>query len=107
MRKWTVRDRYGNDIYITEERWKHITGRHEELIEHFDDVLDTLRKGRRKQEALDPSKYRYYRACDTLPPRFNHIIVAVVFKIQEQPNGSFVANNFVTSAWPVYIHGKR
>lgn len=23
-RRWTVRDRYGNDIYLTHERWKHI-----------------------------------------------------------------------------------
>ncbi len=21
---WTVRDRYGNSIYLTNERWKHI-----------------------------------------------------------------------------------
>jgi hypothetical protein len=24
-RRWVVRDRYGNDIYLTDERWKHIT----------------------------------------------------------------------------------
>lgn len=24
MKKWTVQDRYGNDIYLTEERWQHI-----------------------------------------------------------------------------------
>jgi len=24
MNKWTVQDRYGNTIYLTEERWKHI-----------------------------------------------------------------------------------
>ncbi|MBE9128647.1 MULTISPECIES: hypothetical protein [unclassified Coleofasciculus] len=22
--RWTVRDRYSNDIYLTEERWEHI-----------------------------------------------------------------------------------
>ena len=25
-RRWVVRDRYGNDIYLTQERWEHITG---------------------------------------------------------------------------------
>jgi hypothetical protein len=24
MKKWTVQDRYGNTIYLTEERWYHI-----------------------------------------------------------------------------------
>jgi hypothetical protein len=23
-RRWEVRDRYGNDIYLTHERWEHI-----------------------------------------------------------------------------------
>ena len=23
-RRWSVRDRYGNDIYLTQERWEHI-----------------------------------------------------------------------------------
>ena len=23
-RRWTVRDRYGNEIYLTQERWDHI-----------------------------------------------------------------------------------
>ena len=23
-RRWAVRDRYGNEIYITNERWEHI-----------------------------------------------------------------------------------
>ena len=33
VRKWTVRDRRGRNIYITEERWKHIIEEHEELSE--------------------------------------------------------------------------
>ena len=31
MQKWTVRDRRGREIYLTEERWKHIVEGHEEL----------------------------------------------------------------------------
>jgi len=23
-KRWMVRDRYGNDIYLTDERWEHI-----------------------------------------------------------------------------------
>jgi hypothetical protein len=24
MERWTVRDRFGNEIYLTQERWEHI-----------------------------------------------------------------------------------
>jgi hypothetical protein len=24
LKKWTVQDRYGNEIYLTAERWHHI-----------------------------------------------------------------------------------
>jgi len=55
MARWTVRDRWGNEIYITEERWQHILERHEELMGLLDHVLETLRRGQRRQEALDPN----------------------------------------------------
>jgi hypothetical protein len=25
-KRWTIQDREGNPIYLTEERWRHITG---------------------------------------------------------------------------------
>ncbi|MCX6584747.1 MAG: hypothetical protein NT166_31630 [Candidatus Aminicenantes bacterium] len=31
MKKWTVHDRYGNEIYLTEERWCHILEARPEL----------------------------------------------------------------------------
>lgn len=45
VNKWTVQDQYGNEIYLTGERWDHI-----------------------------------------------------------QTYGSFVPNNFVKTAWEVYVH---
>jgi hypothetical protein len=53
VRIGTVRDCRGREIYITEERWKHIVEWHDELDGRLDDVLDTIRRGRRKQEARD------------------------------------------------------
>ena len=106
MARWTVRDRWGNGIYLTEERWQHILERHEELTGLLDDVLETLRRGQRRQEALDPDRYRYYRPCAALPPAFNHIVVAVVFRHQGQPDGTWTTNNFVTSAWGVDIYSE-
>jgi hypothetical protein len=107
MTKWTVRDRRGNEIYLTEERWQHVLERHEELAGLLNQVLDTLRHGQRRQEALDPNRYRYHHPCAALPPGFSHIVVAVVFRYQEQPDGTRIANNFVTSAWGVDIYRER
>lgn len=104
MAKWAVRDRWGNEIYLTEERWQHILERHEELVGLIDEVLETLRRGRRRQETLDPNRYRYRRPCAMLPPEFNRIVVAVVFRYQEQPDGTWYSNNFVTSAWGIDIY---
>lgn len=104
MSKWTVHDRWGNEIYLTEERWQHILERHDELTDLLDEVLETLRRGKRRQEALDLNRYRYRRRCDALLPEFNHIVIAVVFRYQVQADATQKPNNFVTSAWGVDIY---
>lgn len=51
MKRWTVRDRYGNDIYLTQERWGHIVQplNHPEMLKsmsepifNYDEISDTL-----------------------------------------------------------------
>lgn len=39
-RRWIERDNYGNDIYLTEERWEHITEptNHPEILECEDEL---------------------------------------------------------------------
>ena len=103
MQRWTVQDRDGHEIYLTKERWHHILERHDELEGRLSDLLDTLRYGQRRQEALEPQKYRYRRAYEDLRYGFNHIIVVVVFRFDQiaQPN------NFVITAWGAYIHPKE
>jgi hypothetical protein len=103
MRRWTVQDRYRNEIYLTEERWGHILEKHDELIGRLDDLLDTLRYGQRRQEALGPQKYRYRRAYDDLLYGFNHIVAVVVFRYGVSNNAP---NNFVITAWGAYIYPK-
>ncbi len=51
---WIVIDRWGNRIELTGERWAHILESHWELSHHRDDVLLTVRTGRRKQSPADP-----------------------------------------------------
>jgi len=103
VRKWMVQDRRGREIYLTEERWKHIVEWHDELDGRLDDVLNTLKQGRRKQEVRDPQRYRYRYPYDDLLYGYNHIVVVVVFSYRQLPNGSTESNNFVTTAWGQYI----
>jgi len=105
MQRWNIRDRDGREIYMTEERWEHITARHEELDDHLDNVLDTLRWGKRRQDKRDPQTYTYYRRCKSLTAPYDHIIVAVAFRFHET-DGTTVPNNFVVSAWGKYIPSK-
>lgn len=103
MQTWTVEDRYNNAIYLTEERWEHIQERHDELIGRLDAVLETIRDGQRRQEALEPEKYRYRLAFDDLHYGYNHIIVIVVFHYDVDG----IPNNFTVTAWGAYIHPKN
>lgn len=48
--KEIVQDRYGNTIYLTDERWQHIVRRHPVLQGFKNEVLKTLRSGKREQD---------------------------------------------------------
>ena len=49
-RRWVVRDGYGNDIYLTQERWQHIVAPmgHPEMSDYEEHLKETIRSGRRK-----------------------------------------------------------
>jgi hypothetical protein len=103
--RWTVRDRYGNEIYLTEERWAHIIAdtNHPEMDLYEDYLRTTIRKGRRRQEPLNPRKYRYYYAFDDLPDDVNHIIAIVLFGFDIDEHGQTIPNNFVATAFFKHI----
>lgn len=103
MKKWTVQDRYGNTIYLTEERWHHISESRPELEPFLDRFLETIRTGRRKQDLLIPNEYHYSRQFDELLPENNHLIAVVIFKTQLDEAGKYVPNNFVVTGWAKYI----
>ena len=107
MKKWTVQDRYGNTIYLTEERWHHILESRPELELHFDEFLETIQTGRRKQDALIPNEYRYFKQFDVLLSQNNHLIVVAIFKTQLDEVGNYLPNNFVVTGWAKYIVPKR
>ena len=100
-RKWPVfvRDRKGHIIYLTRERWEHTLdhpGMHEELL---DQVLETIRKGKRRQDPYDPAKFKYAHSSSDLPMRYTHIVVVVKFGWREEEPPT--ANNFVLTAYLV------
>ena len=105
--RWTVKDRYGNSIYMTMERWQHALETRPWLEDYIQEALNTLRLGRRKQDPLNLNKYKYYRRCDDLLPEYNHMVVVVLFSEQQDENSRYTANNYVTNVWAVYIHSGR
>lgn len=105
--RWEMYDRYGNQVYLTQERWQHALEKRPWLIAYFDEVLATIRYGRRQQEPLQPYKYKYYWPCEPLQLEFNHLVVVVVFQETTDATGQIVANNYVVNIWAVYLFSRR
>ena len=53
-----IQDRYDNLIELTDERWQHIITYHPELEGCRDGVLEAIRKGVRRQDVVEPEKYK-------------------------------------------------
>ena len=98
---WTVLDRYGNEIYLTWERWEHIIepDNHPEVERYFDYIAETIRLGRRQQDASDPSSYRYNRPYPDLPGYNSHLVVCARFRWQTDADGTVREEKFVTTAY--------
>jgi len=93
-----VQDQRGRVIYLTHERWEHALnhpGMHKELL---DQVLEAIRKGKRRQDPYDPTKFKYAHGSLNLPMNYTHIVVVVKFGWRGYPS---VANNFVLTAYLV------
>jgi hypothetical protein len=105
-KRWTVQDRSGNSIYLTEERWEHIIKGHPEMTNYEKHLKATIRKGRRRQEPLNPRKYRYAHPFTDLPEGFNHLVAIVLFGFNVDKQGNTFPNNFVVTAFVKHIHLK-
>jgi hypothetical protein len=77
------------------------------MVPFLEQFLETIRTGRRRQEALIPNEYRYFKQFDELLPENNHLIAKVIFKTQPDEAGNYVPNNFVVTGWPNYIVPKH
>jgi len=100
-KRWTVSDRYGNDIYLSEERWQHITDpeNHPEMMDYEDSLKEVIRSSRRKQDPLSPQKYRYSQEFLDLPEYNTHIVAIVLFRFNLGANGQLISNNYIVTAY--------
>lgn len=98
---WTQRDRFGNEIYLTEERWHHIidADNHPEAEPFFDHVAEAIHRGRRQQDPYDPNGYRYSLPIPDLPDGNNHLVVCVRFRWRTISDGMLQEEKFVTTAY--------
>jgi hypothetical protein len=94
-----VKDKYGNEIYITKERWEHIYERHPEIKDSESLVIRTIRLGKRRQQDIDPDKFKYYDSYEDLPNGNTQIIVIVKFGQKKDEYGNEKTNNFVITAY--------
>jgi hypothetical protein len=99
--RWTVRDRGGRSVYLTEERWNHIIEpiNHPEMSAFEMELQETIRTGQRKQDSRNPQKYRYSKPFPYLPEFNTHIVAFVLFRFLEANDGTPVANNYIVTAF--------
>lgn len=78
---WTERDRYGNEVYLTWERWEeHILPGHPTMEGQLENVRRTIQEGRRWQDPLNSNRY-HYRLWDVdLPEDYNCVVVVVIVR---------------------------
>ncbi len=98
--RWTVDDKIGERIYLTQERWEHIIEpiNHPEMADYEEELKDTIRFGKRTQDPINPQKYRYSTPFDHLVEHNTHIVAIVLYRYKEQ-DGEFLANNYVVTAY--------
>jgi hypothetical protein len=100
-KRWTVHDRYNNEVYLTRERWEHITHsiNHPEMAAYEDHLQDTVRSGQRRQDAFHLQKYRYVKAFDDLAAENTHMVAIVLCSFSEGEGGRPVPNNYIVTAY--------
>ena len=106
-KRWTITDKHGDQIYLTQERWEHITEpfNHPEMAHYEEGLKETIWLGQRKQDSLNPRKYRYLMKFDALAEDNTHIVAIVLFRFREQA-GEVIANDYIVTAYQKEIGEK-
>lgn len=96
--KEIVIDRYGNEIYLTDERWRHIVRQHPEMSNYKQHLFKTLRSGKRKQHRLYVDVFIYTKRFTGLERGMTHVVAIVKFGFKSKGAVS-ISNNFVLTAY--------
>ncbi len=98
---WMQNDRFGNAIYLTDERWEHIIDpdNHPEIEPFLAQIRATIQLGRRKQDAYDSRSWEYSLAFSDLPLDYTHLVVCVRFRRSKDDEGNERDEKFVTTAY--------
>ena len=85
MIRWKTQDRDHNPIYLSQERWEHIIEpiNHPEMVAYESHLQYTIQQGKRKQDQLNPQKYRYSQAFDDLVEDNTHVVAIALFRFRE------------------------
>ena len=59
--------------------------------------------GQRRQEPLNPRKYRYVHPFDDLPDDFTHVVAIAMFGFDVNDQGDTIPNNFVATAFLKHV----
>ena len=100
-KRWTIRDRAGHELYLTQERWEHIIApyNHPEMSAYEEHLQETIRNGARQQDPLNPLKYRYVKAFNELAEDNTHVVAIALFKFSADVDGTLRPNNYIVTAY--------
>ncbi len=59
----------------------------------------TIRTGQRKQDSLNPHKYRYSQAFEQLAEGNTHIVAIVLLRFSPGVHGEPLPNNYIVTAY--------
>jgi hypothetical protein len=96
-RRWTVCDRRGREIYLTNERWEHIIDphNHPEMATYEEQLRETIRSGERQQDPLNPLKYRYTKAFNGLAADNTHVVAIALCRFRTDEAVTLLPNNYI------------
>ena len=72
---------------------------HPEMSNFDKQLKETIRLGMRKQDKLNPQKYRYIMPFDDLIEHNTHIVAIVLFRFEADNLGNPVPNNYIVTAY--------
>lgn len=59
--------------------------------------------GKRRQDSLNPQKYRYLLRFSDLPEHNTHLEAIVLFRLRQDADGRLMPNNYIVTAYQKHI----